>query len=313
MRRTLFLGCLLLAFGTAGSAFGFTHIVEMTDFAYSQPNLEISPGDIDQWVLVNGTHSTVSLPESPKQWDSGPMSVPGSTFEIVFTMADGPGPFAYHDPPNSEWLSGVINVADTCWAAGDVNGDGLVLTVGDLVHMLRYFAGELPQPEALYQLDLNGDCVIDAGDADKYADYFTYGLSVFPQYPVPTCCFPSTDVGACCLSGDSCSLRSEENCLALGGTFHGYGTTCVENFCVCCDNPAGDIDGNGQVNISDIICFVEWAFCMIEPWFCCEPACPDMLDTNGNGSIDISDLTYLVDYFFLGGDPPLHPSFCFPQ
>ena len=80
---------------------------------------------------------------------------------------------------------------DTTWAMGDCNGDGMPLTVADMVYLVDYLFGGGPAPAILYDSDLNGDCIIDSLDAAVYNDYFVYGMSVFDPYggyPVPACC-----------------------------------------------------------------------------------------------------------------------------
>ena len=306
MRTSLFLvltGVCLLLSGTVSATI---HYIGMEDFVFDPPNVTIIPGDTVRWVLVSGTHATISDPESPKQWDSGPMSTPGQEFDVVFGLADGPGPFPYHGDIGI--MEGTVYTQEECAASGDINNNGVNLEIADLVYLLRVFSGDNPIPDNLYQADLNGDCVIDDGDAEIFNCYFTYGMICFTnQFPVATCCYPSTDVGACCL-GDSCSIRSEENCLALGGTYQGDGTDCeLGNPCDCCVGIAGNVDGDDQeeITVSDLTCLVDWMFCMIEPWFCCQPECEAEADINGDGQLDITDLTYFVDYLFLGGPAPM--------
>ena len=116
---------------------------------------------------------------------------------------------------------------DTCYASFDINDDGIVLTVADLVHLLRHWAGGYPPVDSLYKADLNGDCIVDGNDVDMLNCFFTYGIApCFPEWPVPTCCDPLTVIGACCL-GDSCSMRTELHCAEIGGEYLGDGTKCL--------------------------------------------------------------------------------------
>jgi len=65
---------------------------------------------------------------------------------------------------------------------------------------------------------------------------------------------------------------------------------------------AGDVNGDGGVDISDIIFLVDFAFGG-------GPALsyPATADVDCSGMpVDISDLVYLVDYIFTGGPAPLH-------
>jgi hypothetical protein len=97
-----------------------------------------------------------------------------------------------------------------CYATGDADGNGMTLTVADLVYLTAFVTGGGPAPVPLYTCDLNGDCVIDAIDVQVYQNYFTNGISAFDPYggyPVPACCNPTVDIvilGACCLPDGSC-------------------------------------------------------------------------------------------------------------
>ncbi|MFQ5500577.1 MAG: hypothetical protein ACE5FH_13005, partial [Candidatus Zixiibacteriota bacterium] len=57
-----------------------------------------------------------------------------------------------------------------------------------------------------------------------------------------------------------------------------------------CDN-----DGDGQINIVDLTCWVDFLFGQPAP-----ESCPlvEFCDGNGDGSADIIDLTWLVDLIF---------------
>ncbi len=61
-----------------------------------------------------------------------------------------------------------------------------------------------------------------------------------------------------------------------------------------------DLDGNGDIDISDLICLINFMFLPNEPYFCSLLYC----DTDLNNQIDISDLVYLVTYMFNSGPPP---------
>jgi hypothetical protein len=115
-----------------------------------------------------------------------------------------------------------------CFASGDINADGVALTVADLVYLIRYLSCDISTLPLPYEADLNGDCFIDYADAEMYQCYFNNGLSCFNSvggYPVPTCCNPS-DIRGPCESGGECYPRSEANCLALGGLYWGNSPDC---------------------------------------------------------------------------------------
>jgi len=83
--------------------------------------------------------------------------------------------------------AGVPGPYGTYYNDGDCNRDGIPLSVADLVELVRYVSGTTP-PRPFYPwYDMNSDCIIDSADIQKYNDYFIYGMSVFPEYPIPTC------------------------------------------------------------------------------------------------------------------------------
>lgn len=70
--------------------------------------------------------------------------------------------------------AGFVNGAkaqDTCYANGDVNRDGFVLSVGDMVLLSRILVCEAPAQDSLYQADLNGNCLIDTADLRIYENW----------------------------------------------------------------------------------------------------------------------------------------------
>jgi plastocyanin len=302
MGRLIFLLACVLVVLAAGSARGAVHTIEVMEWTFDPPNVTIGPGDTVRWISVSGSFQVLSSPELPKHWTSPVLDEPGETFELHFTFQDGPGPFPFEAMPNNGMMTGEVRTADTCWASGDINGDGIVLTVADMVYLLRVINGEFPWPDNLYQADLNGDCIIDGGDAYLLNLYFEQGFGVFPVFPVPTCCYPDTVVGACCIE-DSCSVRAPIHCDSLGGEYLGHGTNCPldNNPCVCCVGLTGNVDGDpdDMVNISDLTRFVCWI------WGDCEaPTCLEEADINADGTIDILDVTYLASYLFGSGPPP---------
>jgi plastocyanin len=132
------LACVLVVLA-AGSARGAVHTIEVMEWTFDLPNVTISPGDTVRWVLLSGAFQVYSLPESPKQWISPVLEPPGSTFDVGFTHYDGPGPFPFTAEPNDGTMYGEIITANTCWASGDINNDGIELTVADLVYLNRLF------------------------------------------------------------------------------------------------------------------------------------------------------------------------------
>jgi len=74
--------------------------------------------------------------------------------------------------------------------------------------------------------------------------FFTVGGTAEPC-PDPT--------GACCFDID-CSDLSEADCSALGGEYNGDGSFCNGDPAPCAPEPCeGDVDGDGDVDVSDIL------------------------------------------------------------
>jgi hypothetical protein len=77
-------------------------------------------------------------------------------------------------------------------------------------------------------------------------------------------------------------------------------TVCEEGPLVC-----GDVNGDGGVNITDIVYFIDYLLksgpsplCPPEPYASCA-------DCNGDGDVTISDIVYLINYVLKSGDPPI--------
>lgn len=125
-----------------------------------------------------------------------------------------------------------VNNNTTCYATGDVNGDGITLTISDLSALIAFvYNGVLPSGP-LWQCDLNGDKHVDQLDIDKFRCYLTYGMSCFPVFPVPTDCEPDTVRGACC-EDDSCTVKAKVNCDNVSGAYLANGVFCETGMCGC--------------------------------------------------------------------------------
>jgi hypothetical protein len=93
-------------------------------------------------------------------------------------------------------------------------------------------------------------------------------------------CDPTDPVGACCF-GTDCFESTEPECSGNGGEWQGDNTTCELGTCgVTC--PA-DVDGNGSVDVSDILAIVG-------AWGSNDPAA----DVNGDGTVNVSDILEVV-------------------
>ncbi len=76
-------------------------------------------------------------------------------------------------------------------ACGDVNQDGIVYTVGDMVHLLRWINGEIhpDSTEACGDVNLCGD--VNIADILLYEKYFVWGLGVGICQPAENCVLPT--------------------------------------------------------------------------------------------------------------------------
>ena len=64
----------------------------------------------------------------------------------------------------------------------------------------------------------------------------------------------------------------------------------------------GDADGDGVVDISDVVYLIHYLF-VKGP----EPIPMEAGDVNCNGVVNIADVIYLLNYVFIGGPPPCDP------
>ncbi len=203
-----------------------------------------------------------------------------------------------------------IDCNDACYAYGDINDDGLHLTISDLTYLIQFVNIGGPPPNLLYEGDLNGDCYIDQLDVDIFNCYLIYGPSCFTNgYPVQTCCCPDTTRGACCaLVTSHCDVLSPFNCQAISHNYIGDYISCTPNPCpiICCLN-RGNVDGiigvGGPVDVADLTYLVTYLF-KSGP----APPCEEEGNADGivgvGGPIDVADLTYLVAYLFKSGPAP---------
>ncbi|MCI0405472.1 MAG: hypothetical protein L0209_05290 [candidate division Zixibacteria bacterium] len=142
---------------------------------------------------------------------------------------------------------------DTCYAAGDINGDGFGLTVGDLVETIRIFLCDAPLPDSnWYQIDFNADCVIDTADLRIYEDYWIYGPGILLRpFPVPTCCNPALSPYLTASKGDinaDGGLTPADVVVMLGCVLAGteYGSRCQAD--LNCDSALSPADVVQELN-----------------------------------------------------------------
>ncbi len=135
--------------------------------------------------------------------------VSSSIADTVYTFTDKPlGSYYYKvrgKDAENQWSEFseiektiVVPSTSSCFADGDVNNDGLGLSVSDFVYLIRFLSGDIATLDVPYLADLNGDCVISPLDYVVYQCLMDSGFAVcfpgeFPEYPVPTCCNVGVD------------------------------------------------------------------------------------------------------------------------
>ena len=72
------------------------------------------------------------------------------------------------------------------------------------------------------------------------------------------------------------------------------------NFAFAKEYKAGDVDGNGNININDPVFLLNYLF-KNGP----KPPCGSTGDANSDGVTDITDPLFLLNYLFLGGEEPV--------
>jgi len=83
-----------------------------------------------------------------------------------------------------------------------------------------------------------------------------------PQPNAIFCCVNGEPtLGACCTNNQaSCVMSTQTDCEYFGGNFQGYSVECID---VSCQTSClGDVTGDGQVNVSDVLVVISvWGAC----------------------------------------------------
>ncbi|MBI5866884.1 MAG: hypothetical protein HZB43_01110 [candidate division Zixibacteria bacterium] len=115
--------------------------------------------------------------------------------------------------------------ATTHVSLGDINNDGIPLTIADFTALIRFVSFTGPPPIPLWEGDLNADGYIDYDDLMLFYCYMQSGLSCFPRYPIPVPCCTDTTRG-CCMTSTGNYIRSPANCARAWGIYLGDGKDC---------------------------------------------------------------------------------------
>ncbi len=265
--------------------------------------------------------------------DTAPATYPHS---IVPCDLDGDG---WDDLVASDVLNGSISL----WKY-----DG----TGGLFRMAMFSAGSAPAGIAV--ADFDGDGHLDLASANAQSDDVTVIFLIDRDAPptsedcdkngVPDECEPDCNGNAipdsCDMASgdekdcngndvpDSCEIRSgtatdcnsngiPDECDISNGNSSdrkGGNPNGVPDECERTSFHRGDGNGDGEVDISDAVCMIQYLF--LGGGSSCQKSvaggggrvsCFEAADSNNDGTIDCSDAIFIFNYLFLGGDVPASP------
>ena len=168
------------------------HTVNVGNFFFSPLKTTVQPGDTVRWNFTSATqHTSTSDAGAPKAWDSG-LKGAGGSFDVVFELADGPGPFPYHCTPHSAIMKDTIFMSappSCCVDRGnvdDVIGPGGPVDVSDLTYLVNFLFKGGPVPPCEDQG--NVDSIVGPGGPIDVSD-LTYLVNfLFKGGPAPPAC-----------------------------------------------------------------------------------------------------------------------------
>ncbi len=275
MRFAGIIAALLLAMATPAAA--VIHVVNVGNFFFTPAKTHVSPGDTVRWAYSSGIqHTSTSDLSSVKSWNSPLLTSPGQFFDVVFTLADGPGPFPYHcsvhplammdtifvNYPSSIHLIKVGDFAFTPPHTTINQGDTVVWSWASGTHTTT---SDPSSPKAW-----NSPTLASIGQFFQVVFHVSDGFGPFPYH----CEFHPT------VMFDTIFVNGAPQC-----------TSC------------GDANSDGGIDISDAVFLIQYIFAGgAAPATCVIPNGKG--DANGDGAVDISDAVYLIQYIFAGGPVP---------
>ncbi|MCK4428726.1 MAG: dockerin type I repeat-containing protein [candidate division Zixibacteria bacterium] len=145
----------------------------------------------------------------------------------------------------------------------------------------------------VYALGLYDSKLIAGGLFDTTGGVAAHGIASWDGY-----CWSALGSG---IGSYRYSLTVHKSKLTVGGWFSiagdkvaGYVAQWTKHDFIC-----GDANGDGEIDIGDVIYLVNYLFS--------GTSAPDPLeagDTNCDGTVDIGDVIYLINYLFIDGPPP---------
>ena len=285
----------ILSLAAANQARATIHEVQVGNFFFSPEKTTVAYVDTVRWIHVSGSHTTTAEVSSPRQWDSGILPSGGS-FDVVFTEADGPGPFPHlctihpttmkdtifvapaAEPTvidfvlRSSWTNDCAGNGSPAWGTGQavLSADSTELTV-TVVHNVG--------DAILGHIHLAPECV-----NGPIAFGFDSPLSPVEQT------FPMT-------SGFVEALFDEELHVLIHSTEHPAGE--IRGHIKPSQFVCGDANGDEAINVGDAVFVINYAFK--------GGAAPNPLftgDANCDASVNVGDAVYLINFAFKGGPAP---------
>jgi hypothetical protein len=138
----------------------------------------------------------------------------------------------------------------------------------------------------------------DGGRATIPCTYETIGSYPGLTAPILKLTFDLSDFAA--MYNEGLMWDCETRSYVVTGTDDGGPISAGDDFTYC-GHTSGDLDLDGEIDISDLVMMIEYMFSGGDA--------PEILltaDIDGNGEVDISDLVAFVDYMFNNGVPPVH-------
>lgn len=148
----------------------------------------VQPDDTVRWIWVGHAfipHNTISDFGSPKTWVSATTNVVAFTFEEVFTLADGPGPFPYRCTVHPFTMIDTIHVdavGGCCvGSTGNIDNDiNEVTDIADLTFLIDHLFISLLPLACPEEGNIDGDNagVVDIADLTFLIDHLFISLTL---------------------------------------------------------------------------------------------------------------------------------------
>jgi len=268
-------------FGGSRNVVYFDEIVEYTARVQDTPPVLECPGDEIPLAPVDAS-CRAPLPDL-----AGEITVSDdftAREDLIITQEPGPGTMMER---GEHWIE--FTAED---ASGNRSECSLKVTVNELQADAVTISGpaeaEIGQ-EVLLEAELAG---VDAGASPAYE--WMIGDDVISRERTATVGPPYNETeGTVTVSLTAGDGICDEAASSRGITF-----SALKNWKPC------DSDGNGALNVADVIQFLNYYFLGVY-----DPACRGALDCDGNGKLDVTDAITNLNYQFVNGIPP--PSFPF--